>query len=105
MAAESLPVERLDIEAVCERYPQLHPNAAFDHAVLDVSAGILYATTAVRAVGDLAKHQGAEILTNTTVKVVEWDGERVATLRTNRGNFSARRAIVFATGYINPALI
>jgi monomeric sarcosine oxidase len=70
LSAEGVKAEMLESSEVAERFPQFN-SAAFAFGVYDPSGAISHAETAVRALLDLAKRRGVDIV----------EGERVVAVR------------------------
>ena len=105
LSEEGLCHDLLGKDALLERFPQLAGNDSYDHAILDRTAGFFHARKAVRAIAELARRAGAELWEHAPVEEVVASGDRVERLVTSRGDVAPRRAVVFAAGYMNPALV
>jgi sarcosine oxidase len=101
MKAECVPFEVLTKTELVDRYPQLCGSCAYDHALLDKSAGILQAAKGVRTVGKLAVCNGAEICTDTALEKVVRDGDRIVRLETSRGDITVEKSVILTAGYMN----
>lgn len=93
------------VDELRSRYPVLEPQAGHDVALIDMSARLLYAAAAVRAVGELAAAAGAEIREHAVVSSVHREGEHVTGLVVDDELARAREAVVFAAGAWNPGLV
>ncbi|MDA8020111.1 MAG: FAD-dependent oxidoreductase [Thermoanaerobaculia bacterium] len=105
MRAEGLEHELLDKSQLIERFPQIRKNDGYDHAILDKTAGLIYAQRAVRTIARLAIERGAEIRPHVTVEDVARRGQDVEMLATSKGNIKPKRAVVFAAGHRNATLV
>jgi sarcosine oxidase len=104
LKAEGLDHELLNKSELVERYPQIAANAAYDHAILDQTAGVLHARKAVREIGVLAEKAGATLWARTLVEQCVRRGDNVERLVTSRGDVVPRKAVIFAAGYMNSVL-
>ena len=105
MNDEVVACELLSKKALLARYPQIAARESFDVALIDASAGLLYASRAVLAIAHLAEASGLEIWENATVERVVRSGRYVQGLVVNGKLVSARRAVIFAAGAMNLTLI
>lgn len=104
LEAEGIPFDFLSRAELVERYPQISLSPLFDHALLDRSAGIIYADKAVRAIGELARKAGAEILFDIEVKALVRKGEKVVAVETTQGEVAVGKSLVLAAGAMNTVL-
>jgi sarcosine oxidase len=92
-AAHDLPVERLTLDEVAERFPQHQNLAAGTVGVWDPEAGIAHPEAAITAAVAAAGTAGAEIYTGTKVTAIDLiDGGAV--LRTATRSFTVRQVVV-----------
>lgn len=105
MHREGINCELLSKRALLARYPQIADCESFDVALIDGSAGLLYASRAVLAIARLAEAAGLEIWENAAVERVVRSGRDVHGLVVNDEMVSARHAVVFAAGAMNQTLI
>lgn len=105
LSAAGLPHQLMSKAEVIERYPQIASNRFYDHAILDQTAGFIHARKAVHTISALAKRLGTAIWDHTTVHECVRNGAHVECLVTNRGDVRAKRAVIFAAGYMNSVLV
>lgn len=104
LEAEGLPYEWLSKEALVERFPQIVPNAFYDSALLDETAGLLRADQAVKSIAQLARLAGAEIRDHTTVEQLVRANGQVTAVVTAEGDVCPRDSVILAAGYMNSGL-
>jgi sarcosine oxidase len=94
--------EILDAEELVERWPQFRVDGR-EQALYQAESGILDAGRANAVHIALARAHGAEIMTNTRVRVIRPDGEGVAVVTDTR-TFRADRVIVATDAWTNQVL-
>ena len=87
-----LPVENLTAGEIRKRYPAFHPPDEYVGS-LETSAGWLDVDTSVEQMHRLARHSGAELMTDSEVTAWQSDG-RSAVVRTTAGEYTARKVII-----------
>lgn len=105
MCTEGIDCELLSKKALLARYPQIADRKSYDVALIDGSAGLLYASRAVLAIARLAEAAGLEIWEDAAVERVVRSGRDVHGLVVNGEIVSARHAVVFAAGAMNQTLV
>jgi monomeric sarcosine oxidase len=94
----SYEVEMLSKDETVGRFPQFDPGA-FSYAVFDPFGAILHAETAVRALIDLARRSGVQVIEGERVKAIEKGGRETARgVITDSGNRLSCRSVVVASG-------
>lgn len=105
MASMSLPHEWLTKAELIERFPKIAANDFYDCALLDKTSCLIKAAESVRVIAELAEDAGAEIWTNAGVEEIVREGGRVSRLLTSRGDVVPNKAVIFAAGHMNSALV
>ena len=101
--AHDLPVERLDRDAIAQRFPAHARTNPGDIGVWDPEAGILRPEAAIVAAVDAARTAGARILTGTRVTAIEPDADGV-TVRTDAAAYRVRQVAVTSGPWIGHVL-
>ena len=105
MRREGVDCDFLSKGALRDRYPHIADRGSYDSALVDKSAGLLFAARAVLAIARLAEAGGLVIWENSAVEAVTRSGSNVHCLVGNGEIVSARHAVVFAAGAMNPTLV
>jgi glycine/D-amino acid oxidase-like deaminating enzyme len=105
LRAQHLPCELLSASTLRERYPNIVGPDLHDCALLDRTAGILLASQAVHTVRELAVTNGLEVREHSRIEHVIRDGHNVRGLIVDGDEIVVRRAVVFAAGAGNSALL
>jgi len=100
-ALHQLPVEHLTAAELTQRFPLFHLPEGMS-ARFEPTAGVLAVEACVAAQIEVARRQGADLWTNTTVDKVEW-GDDSVTLRTSAGVVRTE-GLVICAGAWSPAL-
>ncbi|KAK9412635.1 peroxisomal sarcosine oxidase [Crotalus adamanteus] len=101
MERHRLPSDLLSPQQLAERFPGIHPYGG-EMAVMDPTAGVLYASKALRAVQDLfQRHEG---VLRDGEKVLQILPGSVVTVTTDRGKYRAKRLVVTAGAWTNQLL-
>jgi sarcosine oxidase len=91
--AQDLPIERLTIDQLTERFPQHQNLADGTVGIWDPEAGIAHPEAAITAAAVAARAAGAKIYTGTKVTAIDLvDGGAV--VRTATGAFTVRQVVV-----------
>lgn len=94
MRSLGLESEKLESRQACARFPQFN-SGAFAYAVYDPSGAILHAETAVRALLDLARQRGVEIVEGARVIEVKQAAKSRVSIVTEAGNeIECERAMI-----------
>ncbi|XP_039174970.1 peroxisomal sarcosine oxidase [Crotalus tigris] len=101
MERHCLPSNLLSPQQLAERFPGIHPYGE-EMAMTDPTAGVLYASKALRAVQDLfQRHEG---VLRDGEKVLQILPGSVVTVKTDRGKYRAKRLVVTAGAWTNQLL-
>lgn len=92
MRSLNLDADILNTDEVAARFPQFNAEA-FSYAVFDPNGAILHAEVALRAMIDLAKRRGVEIIENRQVTSVEQSGSTVV-IKSNESDYEFDRAMI-----------
>jgi monomeric sarcosine oxidase len=93
MRSLGLESEKLDSRQASARFPQFN-SGAFAYGVYDPSGAILHAETAVRALIDLARQRGVEILEGERVIEARQAGSRVSIVTESGHEIECERAMI-----------
>jgi monomeric sarcosine oxidase len=93
LRALGLEAEILDSKEASSRFPQFN-TAAFSFCVYDPSGAILHAETALRALIDLARQRGVEIIEDRRVTAVEQAESRVMVVTEYGEKIACERAMI-----------
>jgi sarcosine oxidase len=93
MRSLGLESEKLDSRQASARFPQFN-SSAFAYGVYDPSGAILHAETAVRALIDLARRRGVEILEGERVIDARQAGSRVLIVTESGQEIECERAMI-----------
>ncbi len=94
LSAERVKAQMLESREIAERFPQFN-TAAFAFGVYDPSGAISHAETAVRALLELAKHRGVDIVEGERVVAVRNAAESGVLILTESGKaISCKRAMI-----------
>lgn len=97
LAAERAQAEMLESSEVVERFPQFNPGA-FAYGVYDPSGAICHAEAAVRALLDLAKRRGVDIVEGERVVAVREAADSGVLILTESGNTTSCKRAMIASG-------
>jgi monomeric sarcosine oxidase len=97
LCEEGLEAEVLDRDHLARRYPQFN-TSAIELAVYDPSGAILHATACVRAMLDLARQRGAEVVEGQRAIAIESPPSGGATVVTEGGARLRCRELLVAAG-------
>jgi sarcosine oxidase len=99
-AAHDLPVDRLTLDQVTERFPQHQNLAAGTVGLWDPEAGIAHPEAAIMAAAGAARAAGAELYTGTKVTAIDLvDGGAV--VRTPTRSFTVRQVVVTTGAWLS----
>jgi len=94
LCAEGVAAEMLDSDEVAKRFPQFN-TASFAYGVYDPSGAIAHAETAVRALLELARRRGVQIIEGERVMALKNAAESRVLILTEAGiEISCKRAMI-----------
>ncbi len=103
MRSLGLDCEKLDSREVSARFPQFN-SSAFAFGVIDPSGAILHGETAVRALIELARQRGVDIVACERVTRVEQAGSRVSVITESGVAIDCERAMIASGSWASKLL-